>query len=63
MADLQEQLGRLAVDRQPATRADVQALQREVAALREAIIPSPSPIVHGAEALRAFLVLQARGSG
>lgn len=41
-------------DRQPATRADVQQLAAEIAALREALAPRQSPIIHGAEALRAF---------
>jgi len=44
-------------DRQPATRADVQALAAEVAALREALTPRQSTIIHGAEALRAFAEL------
>lgn len=47
-------------DRQPATRGDVQALAAEVAALREALAPRQSPIVHGADALREFAELARR---
>jgi len=47
-------------DRQPASRADVQALAEEVAALREALTPRKSHIVHGAEALREFASLAHR---
>jgi len=47
-------------DRQPATRADVRALAAEVAALREALTPQQSPIIHGADALREFAALQAK---
>lgn len=51
---------RLDADSKPATRADVQALAAEVAALREALAPSQSPIVHGADALREFAALRGR---
>ena len=47
-------------EQKPATRADVQALAAEVAALREALAPQQSPIVHGAEALREFAELVRR---
>lgn len=50
----------LGADQQPATRADVQELRDEVAALRAALVPSASPIIHGAQALREFAALRTK---